>query len=359
VTGAVWTVHRAESGRFPYRIAIEQDGSTLLCVRSGSAWPGPGQQVFCLRDRGDDPAEALAAVERVPVTHVARLGRKLSVVLDRPARKRCEFLVLEKTYRHRPGTYEEIFFRTEGAIRAHRSRGRAELRPRGELAVVIDSAERYPWSFPGAHSVRRALPVGDYAALDGERIVAVVERKTLDNLLTDLSALKALHLQMTELENCLRAAVVIEAQYADFLDGGRVRKWPVAYLVRTLGEIQALHPKLPVVFAGNRKLANVWARHFLAAAVAAEREPQSDFVAEPLLQYQPRPATGGVDAEVRRAVLEAVDARFTVDDLRRHLPDAGDRRLRRVLATLRTEGRVECLGRGPRAAWRRRDGAGR
>jgi hypothetical protein len=41
-----------------------------------------------------------------------------------------------------------------------------------------------------------------------------------------------------------------------------------------LGEIAALHPRLPVVFAGNRKLANLWTeRFFLAVAAGAAAPP--------------------------------------------------------------------------------------
>jgi hypothetical protein len=85
------------------------------------------------------------------------------VVLDRPTRKRCEFLVLRKDRKDGSGAYEQVFFRTETAIRAHRSRGRVELSAGAELDVAIDLRERYPWRFPGARVVRRACP-GDYMA---------------------------------------------------------------------------------------------------------------------------------------------------------------------------------------------------
>jgi len=88
----VWTVERTQHRRFPIRIAIEQEGRVLLVVRAQSPWPGPGQQVFCLRERQDDPTEYREPLERVEVAHLARVGRKLAVVLDRPSRKRCEFL---------------------------------------------------------------------------------------------------------------------------------------------------------------------------------------------------------------------------------------------------------------------------
>jgi hypothetical protein len=43
------------------------------------------------------------------------------------------------------GSYEQIFFRTESAIRAHKMRGRVELAKSSALEIVIDSAERHAW----------------------------------------------------------------------------------------------------------------------------------------------------------------------------------------------------------------------
>ena len=258
---AFWIVERARSRRFPVRITIEQGGRLLLAVRAQSAWPGPGQQVFCLRERELDPAEPLEPLERVPVANLSRVGRKLAVVLDRPSRKRCELLTVAKPYQDGDGSYEQIFFRTESGIRAHRSRARVELKAAaGPLHVAIDSAERYPWRFPGATVVRRKLRAGDYALLTDDRVSAVVERKSFDNLLGDIGAIQALHGVCADLASHPRAALVVEAQYGDFLDERKVRgRWPVAHLARVLAELSALHPALPIIYAGNRKLANLWA----------------------------------------------------------------------------------------------------
>jgi hypothetical protein len=58
---------------------------------------------------GDEPHEPLEPLERVPVAHLTRVGRKISLVLDRPNRKRCELLVVEKPRREGGGgTYEQI-----------------------------------------------------------------------------------------------------------------------------------------------------------------------------------------------------------------------------------------------------------
>ena len=82
-----------------------------------------------------------------------------------------------------------------------------------------------------------------------------------------------------------RAALVVEAQYGDFLDEKRVRgRWPVAHLGQVLAELSALHPRLPIVFAGNRKMANHWTARFFAACRAGDALPQLELVRETLVE---------------------------------------------------------------------------
>ena len=349
---ATWIVQRTSDTRFPFRIAIEQDGRTLFAVRAKAAWPGAGTQVFCLRERGSGASEALDEVERVPVVHIARLGRKLSVTLDRPQRKRCEFLILEKP-RKDGGTFEQVFFRTEAAARAHKSSKYAELSTRAadDMAVVVDSMERYPWRFPGAHVSRRKLPVGDYALVHDERPYAIVERKTLQNLLGDLSQLKGLHQQLAELSAWPRAALVIEAQYADFGDPARIGQWPAAHLLRVLGELPALFPTIQCVFAGNRKLANVWTQRWFAAVHAAIHQPRLPQIAETVARYDARPGDGGVDARIRFAALHDLPDGFRIGLLRKRFPECGPDRVKRVVDQLRREGRLHAQGHGPATTW--------
>lgn len=351
---AAWLVQRSADARFPFRIAIEQDGRVLFAVRAKSAWPGAGTQIFCLRERELDLLEALEDVERVPVAHIARLGRKLSVTLDRAQRKRCEFLILEKPRKDGSGVYEQVFFRTEAAVRAHKSSKRAELSLHaGEpLDIVIDSMERYPWAFPGARVLRRKLPVGDYALVHDERPHAIVERKTMQNLLGDLSELKGLHQQLAELTAWPHAALVIEAQYADFGNPAKIGQWPAAHLLRVLGELPVLFPTVQCVFAGNRKLANVWTQRWFAAVHAALLQPRLPQVAEPVARYDAA-FDGGLDARVRHAVLHELPDGFEIALLRRQFPEAPSARIKRIVDRLRREGRLAAEGRGRGTRWRR------
>lgn len=351
---ATWIEQRTQDPRFPVRIAIEQDGRVLFAFRAKAAWPGPGAQVFCLREREFDATEPLETIERVPVRHLARLGAKLSVTLDRAQRKRCEFLVLTKPLRDGSGTYEQVFFRTEAAVRAHKTAKRAELSLAREAAleVAIDAAERYPWSFPGANATRRRLPVGDYALLHEDRVVAICERKTLDNLLRDLSQWKGLQQQFAELAAWPHAAVVVEAQYGDLGDPAKIGAWPAAHLLRVVAEAAALFPHLPLVFAGNRKLANVWCQRWFAAVAARLAQAVPEAVREPLARFEPAPGAG-LDERIRIAALREMPERFEAIALRRRFPDAGAERIKRVLDSLRAEGRLSTEGRGRGTRWLR------
>lgn len=342
---AWWIVEQTDNARFPWRIRIEQDGRALLCVRAQDRWPGAGRQVFCLREL-EAPEAPFAEVERVPVRHLARLGRKLSVTLDRAQRKRCEFLRLEKQRKDGSGSYEQIFFRTEQALRQHRSAKRAELTVTDAIDVLIDSRERYPWRFPGARITRRALPVGDYALSVGDRLIAIVERKTRANLLHDFAELKGLQQQLAELAAWPHAALVVEAQYADFSNPRHIDPWPAAHLQRVLGELPALFPGVQLVFAGNRKLANLWTQRYLAACAARLQQGQPDLLREASAGYRAQTGAQGLDTRIRIAALTELPDGFPVGLLRQQFPGAPPARIKRVLDQLRREGRVEARGHG-------------
>lgn len=82
--------------------------------------------------------------------------------------------------------------------------------------MAIDTRERYGLKFArrSVAIVHRALPAGDYAAVSDEAVVAVVERKTLENLATSLSD-GGLAFQRQRLAEMPEAAIVVEGDYPD------------------------------------------------------------------------------------------------------------------------------------------------
>lgn len=264
----LWTLERCANDRFPYRLQIVKDGRSWLVLRTQDRWPAAGKNMFCLReDAPPEPGEVVEEVERVPILAFHERGRRLSVVLDRKRYKRCDFLFLSKPYKERPGeSYEQIFWLTQRSIEQHRPSVKLHRLPDAEgMVVCVASDERYPWRFADAVVERGPLPVGDYALVDGADIVAVVERKTFDNLLGDFGVMAALHQRLAELTNHEHHALVVEAPYSDFLNPKKVHYYTTSFCARAIAELYALHPRLRLRFCANRKVANEWARHYFAA----------------------------------------------------------------------------------------------
>ena len=96
-------------------------------------------------------------------------------------------------------------------------------------------------------------------------MLAVVERKTFDNLLADFGIMPVLHQRLAELAAQDNHALVIEAPYADYLNPKKVHHYTPGFCARAKAELYALHPGLRIFFCTNRKVANEWTRHFFAA----------------------------------------------------------------------------------------------
>jgi len=301
-TVGLWVLERCPGHeKFPYRLTIVKHGppQETFVMRVADRWPVGDQRIFCLREREQPPEdEVREEVERVPITALERIGRKLTVILDRPRLKRCDFLFLKRTYKHPTedrATYEQIFWQTERAIRARRPRVRlAPTNTPHPLAIRIAHDERYPWTFPGAIVERGRLPCGDYALMDEDTPRAVVERKTFDNLLADFGVMDAFHQRLVELATYEHHALVIEARYEDFLNPKKVHHWSAAFCARAIADLYARHPRLRIVFVSNHKTANAWTRQFFeAVARKAEQAVGADALAAEAEEVLP-PSAGRV-----------------------------------------------------------------
>lgn len=353
---AYWIVHKTGNPRFPYRIAVSDEHGDLFAVRAQDAWPGARGNIFCIRDGSSkEERDLFVEVERVPVVLFERFGKSIKVVLDRAIKKRGEFLILEKQYRSREGSFEQIFFKTDSAQKGHKSRSRVSLRPSAaqpHLIVAIDSAERYPWKFPKAQIEQRRLPCGDYSLMDGENMLAVVERKTFENLLSDFDSIAILHRALEELSTFSNAAIVIEAHYGDFMDPKRLDgRWQPSHAYRVIAELQAMHSRLPMIFAGTRKEANLWTYAYFRAIAwkhasrQLEKNPLfSEEVSEPVA------ADKRLDARVF-ASLQSRTSGATIRELSAAFDDMDAQIVRRSLSALRKRDKVRCEGRGITARW--------
>jgi hypothetical protein len=182
----------------------------------------------------------------------------------------------------------------------------------------------------------------------------VVERKSFDNLLGDFGAVQALHHQLADLASFGVAAFVVEAEYRDFFNPKRLRgRWPAAHAGRVLGELSALHPHLPIVYAGDRKSANAWTHQFFRSLAARDASPSPQLVLETVARYDPSPRSPGVDERIRRAALEFPDTSFATAMIADLFPGIALDRIHRILGYLKDEGLLRREGRGRGVRWLR------
>lgn len=348
-----WIVETIGDEKFPYRLRIKKGTDTLLCLKTQDRWPGGRGNIFCLRDEARIDPFPGERIERVPVISLRRYGKRLSVVLDRPKYKRCDFLFLKKRYKTREGEYEQIFWRTQQALKERRPKVKLTAQGNVYLHVIIDINEKYPWKCKGCKVTRERLPVGDYALKGGEGLLAVVERKTFDNLLGDFGNLPILHQQLGELEAYGYAVMIIEASYSDFLNPTKSRFYTPNFAAKTIAELFALHPRLNIVFAGNRKLANEWALRFFSAVQSHERNMSPPMVKEAVAAYNAQPPfRGGNYYEVRKRI-EDMPPMFTISMLRKSCKDIPEAVIRRALAGLKKEGRLISHPQGIKSYWKK------
>jgi len=231
--GAVFRVARnpEEGSTLPYVISVPLASGDLV-LKAGDRWPAT-QKVYC--HRAEEWPDEPDLVEEVPVRSCVRRGVAIDLVLDRPRENRSQ-LVFTKL----KGGREGIFWQTLSTRRKTRPGLRIPTRRAAgqALDIVVDTREGYPWRFAEqqATTTKRAVRVGDYAVeLDGE-VVAVVERKTLQDLAT-----------------CLvdRRLLITPGMVAEMLAAAQVR-----------------YPSLPIVFCETRPLAEEWTYRFLGAAFA-------------------------------------------------------------------------------------------
>ena len=280
----------------PYLLRIPL-GPHGIVLKSKETWPRT-TKVYCHRAEGW-PAEA-DVVERVPTRSCVRRGAAIDLVLERGRENRSQFVLT-----HVRGGREAIFWQTGRTAKQARPRGSlptARASGLAELTIVVDSHERYAWTFAEqqARTERRALAAGDYAVEVDGRVVAAVERKSLTDLVSTLTSGR-LRYVLADLAALDHAAVVVEDRYSRILGLTHVRP---SVVLDGLGECQPRFPTVPVIFAETRPLAQEWTFRFFGAALtrgedesAAERRFAGLVEAGPLAQ--PAPTTAEVRAWAR------------------------------------------------------------
>lgn len=349
---ALYILESVNDPKFPYRLTIRQGDKILLALRVQDRWPGQKGNIFCMREETRSWTHPDKEIERVPVISLKRVGKRLVLVLDRAINKRCDFLFLTKKYKTKEGEYEQIFWRTQKALRERRPKVKLSPYHKGELNVVIDANERYPWNFPNSFVKKDNLPVGDYALVNEDGIIAIVERKTFDNFLSEFGRISAFHQQLTELTAYKNSALVIEANYSDFLNPDKLKFYSPTFSGKVIAELYALHPGLTIVFAGNRKLANAWTHSFFNAILAHLNDVPHNKVMEVLENYGDNQETkGGIFYDLRKFIMNELSKDFTVETLMENFPDTSQKTITKVLKDLEKEGVISKTKQSNKVTW--------
>ncbi|MDP9265420.1 MAG: ERCC4 domain-containing protein [Chloroflexota bacterium] len=292
----------APSSRLPYLLRLPVAGEGRIFLAAADTWPR-GKDVYC-QERAEWPGEA-DIIEEVPVEACWRSGAAVHLTLRRARARRSLFLWTRSHGR------EVIFWRSQTSMRGARpgvrvpqARGLA-----GPLEIAVDVAERYPWRFAHqqARTVRRGLPVGDYAVLRDGAVVAAVERKRVADL-AHAAVDGQLALTLGELGSLRHAALVVEGRLSDVIKEGRRGDVRPGWLLNVLAALQVAHPRVSWMFAETPRLAQEWAHRWLAACArddraAADHPARAPAIGEPV--FQPTLPYGPtlLDANARRAVL--------------------------------------------------------
>ncbi|WP_131104620.1 ERCC4 domain-containing protein [Ornithinimicrobium sufpigmenti] len=268
-----------EGTTLPYllRIPLGPDG---IVLKAKEMWPRTGK-VYCHRAVGWPPEPEI--VEQVGTRSCVQRGAAIDLVLDRGRENRSQFVLTRIR-----GGREAIFWQTARTAKQARpavSIPTARAAGLADLEIVVDSHERYPWRFEHqqASTTRRALPAGDYGVMAGDQLVASVERKSLQDLVSTLTSGRMRYL-LAELASLPAAAVVVEDRYSAVFKLDRVRP---AVVADALGECQARFPSVPIVFCETRALAQEWTYRFLAAALRHAGEAEHASTVSPLTSAMP------------------------------------------------------------------------
>ena len=272
-----WRIYKNDDGSFPFWLFIEQESGKFLFLKAREKWPGPGKNIFC-KFEGIVSSKKLPKTESADeceIVSVRRWGRRVVVVLNRARNKRCWFIFVQKEYKKHPGTfYTQVFWITQSSSKAQR---RGAYIPRTKVegyTILIDSRERYAYSFGNVKTEKTHLRVGDYALQYNGKILAIVERKTKDNILHELSHLDVLRANLQELNQHQHKAAVFESSYADFVSP-KNKFYTGAFVARILADLSAQFPHIQFVFFKGRKSANQWVYYYFAQIFARNKIEQA------------------------------------------------------------------------------------
>jgi len=257
-----WFLYKQESEKFPFRLFIEENPDDFLVLGVQDRWPGPGKKIYCLLEKRCNKSELPEEkpIEDIAIVKTVKYGKRLNIILNRKIKKRCWFIFLKKEYKTKPGKfYDQIFWITQSSAKVRRPGAYIPTVKDGSWCeIIIDKREKYPYKFGYAQTKRENLPVGDYALIKQGKIIAIAERKTLDNMLHEIGTYDVLKATLQELSTYSFKAVVFESPYSDFMNPKKVKHYNTSYVADILSDLTVNFSDIQFIFCGNRKFAREW-----------------------------------------------------------------------------------------------------
>jgi hypothetical protein len=249
----------------PYLLRLPIDGGLILKARD--TWPKTAR-VYCHPHAGPWP-DGVEIVEETPIVLCNRRGPAIDLVLDRPRLERSQFVFTQSRGR------AMIFWQTRTVAMKANPGGRVPQRRAlaAGFTIHVDTREKYPFRFGQRDVVveRTALNAGDYGVRVGDRWLAVVDRKSIEDLIGSLSN-GTLVYQLAAMAELPLAAVVVEGSYPQLFEVPRVKE---GWLADILARLQIRYREVPIVFADSRKFAEEWTYRFLATAITDQPESEA------------------------------------------------------------------------------------
>jgi ERCC4-type nuclease len=259
-----------DASTLPYLMLVPVNGG--LVFRTKGTWPRTAA-LYCHPVPVSEWPEQPEIIERIILRACERRGAAIDIVADRTREHRSQLVFTtargrEMVFWQAPRTRKQA----RPSVRVPTARAAGIV----ELEILVDAHERYPYQFSSqqVRTQRRALACGDYAIEVDDTVVATVERKSLEDLVSSLTSGR-LQFALGELASVPRAAIVVEDRYSRVFSLEYVRPSVVA---DGLAELAVRWPNVATVFCETRKLAEEWTYRFLAAAHAWAHE-ERDIIA--------------------------------------------------------------------------------
>lgn len=246
-----------EDTSLPYLLRLPV-GSDIIVLKARETWPRTAK-VYCHRiPEWPDDAEI---VERLPIRSISKRGAAIDLVLERGRENRSQFVLTLARGR------EMVFWQSRKVAKQARPNVTVpKARAHGLVPeIIVDTRERYAYKFSAqqATTVKRALPVGDYAVFVDDELIAAAERKSIEDLAGSLMSGKLTYL-MADLATQPRAAVVVDSGYSALF---KLEHTNVSAVADRLAEAQARFPSVPIVFCETRPLAQEWLYRWFGACL--------------------------------------------------------------------------------------------